>query len=81
MEMSSLVDTVSRINVKEYWLDKKDQNLPGIYVFNNRTKNKFYVGQSVNVYKRVCQHFDGEGNQKLYWDVKTDDAAVNGTRN
>ena len=39
-------------------------------------KNKFYIGQSVNVYKRVCQHFDVEGNQQLYQDVKTDDAAV-----
>ena len=47
---------------------------PGIYILNNRDKNKNYVGQSVRVLTRVSQHFTGHGgNGDVYADYKYHD--------
>lgn len=50
-------------------------NFEGIYILYNLTKDKYYVGQSVNVMKRVNMHFGGKhsGNKSVYKDfVKGD---------
>ncbi len=43
---------------------------PGIYIIHNTTKDKYYVGQSVNVIKRVNNHLKGKGNGDVYADFK-----------
>lgn len=37
----------------------------GIYILYNKTRGKYYIGQSIDVLKRVPQHFNGasQGNQ------------------
>lgn len=42
----------------------------GVYVLKNLTLNKNYVGQSVDVHKRVASHFMGRGNGDVYADYK-----------
>ncbi len=42
----------------------------GIYILNNKTKNKTYIGQSKNLYKRVTKHLNGYGNGDFYIDYK-----------
>lgn len=52
----------------------------GVYIIWNKTKNKYYVGQSKNIFKRVfTQHFnkgmvknyiffkDWDNNDEFYW--------------
>lgn len=50
----------------EGWIDLRDashfsyfnlNNKKGVYIIWNRTKNKYYVGQSKNIGKRMLQHF------------------------
>lgn len=50
-------------------------NFAGIYILHNLTKNKYYVGQSVNVMNRVNTHFKGRtaGNKGVYKDFKHGD--------
>lgn len=50
-------------------------NFDGIYVLHNTSKDKHYVGQSVNVIKRVNMHFGGKhsGNKDVYKDYKNGD--------
>lgn len=40
----------------------------GVYILHNTYNNKYYVGQSVHVLKRLCQHFGGKGNADVYTD-------------
>lgn len=42
----------------------------GIYVFTNMDNKKTYVGQSVNVLRRVKQHLTGRGSEDLYYDLE-----------
>lgn len=42
----------------------------GVYVLKNLNQNKNYVGQSVDVIKRVSSHFSGRGNGDVYADYK-----------
>ena len=59
------IDLKQKINY-EVWklIDKKS----GIYVIWNKTKNKYYVGQSENIYKRLFnQHFK---IKKQNYDIK-----------
>ena len=36
------------------------QKIVGCYIIHNKENNKYYVGQSKDVFKRICrQHFDG----------------------
>lgn len=53
---------------------KEYQDVPGIYVIHNITKDKYYIGQSKNLRRRVLDHFRGE---PLYVDyVKGDECEV-----
>ena len=50
---------------------KRDSGLhdfTGIYVLENKTVDKFYVGQSISLFKRCGAHFTGEGNKDIYED-------------
>lgn len=40
----------------------------GIYVLENKTVDKFYVGQSISLLKRSGAHFTGDGNKDIYED-------------
>lgn len=42
---------------------------PGIYIFTNLRNKKSYVGQSVNILKRVDTHMKGRGSEDLYLDI------------
>lgn len=54
--------------VKEY-ADRFD--CTGMYILHNKTNDRYYVGQSENVLKRVNQHFSGSGgNADVYADYK-----------
>lgn len=48
----------------------KEADYSAIYVLKNLTNDFYYVGQSVNVFKRVNQHFSGKGNGNVYADYK-----------
>lgn len=50
------------------------KDFTGIYIIHNVTKDKYYVGQSKNVLKRVTSHFGGSGNGDVYADLKYGDA-------
>lgn len=42
----------------------------GVYVLHNIDTEQNYVGQSVDVFKRVSSHFMGRGNGDVYADYK-----------
>lgn len=44
------------------------QDFVGVYILHNTYNNKYYVGQSVHVLKRLCQHFNGKGCEDVYKD-------------
>lgn len=46
----------------------------GVYIIYNQTKDKYYVGQSINVLKRVNNHFTGHGNGDVYADYQYGDS-------
>ena len=49
------------------------QNLSGVYILLNKTKNKPYVGQAHQLLNRVNSHFTGKGNGDVYADYKYGD--------
>lgn len=67
----------------EQWNTYRQSDRPGCYIITiykrrpNKRKVKraigyheIYVGQSVNMYRRVFNHFTGHGNGDVYADVK-----------
>lgn len=56
---------------KQYLSTRYD--FAGVYILFNRTKNMYYVGQSINVFRRVNNHFTGHGNGDIYADYKYGD--------
>ncbi|MDE7099708.1 MAG: GIY-YIG nuclease family protein, partial [Malacoplasma sp.] len=42
----------------------------GVYVIFNKNSQMYYVGQSINLIKRVNNHFTGKGNGDVYADYK-----------
>ncbi|MDE7088223.1 MAG: GIY-YIG nuclease family protein [Malacoplasma sp.] len=42
----------------------------GVYVIFNKNSKMYYVGQSINLIKRVNNHFTGKGNGDVYADYK-----------
>ena len=51
----------------------RNGDFTGIYVIHNKTKDKYYVGQSVRMVGRVRQHLMGRGNGDVYADYKYGD--------
>ncbi len=45
----------------------------GIYILYNKSRKKYYVGQSVHVLYRINQHFTGHGNGDVYYDWRSGD--------
>lgn len=45
----------------------------GVYILLNKNKKIYYVGQSINILKRVNNHFSGKGNGDVYADFKYGD--------
>ena len=61
------------IHAKEFFLMENELkmrgfNSKGIYIFTNLKNKRTYVGQSVNVLRRVQQHLNGRGNKDLHND-------------
>lgn len=40
----------------------------GIYILENKTMDKYYVGQSITVIRRCAKHFMEKGNEDIYKD-------------
>lgn len=51
----------------------RNGDFTGIYIFHNKTKDMYYVGQSTRVVGRVMQHLAGHGNGDVYADYKYGD--------
>lgn len=51
----------------------RDDDFTGVYVLHNTTKELYYVGQSVHVWKRLSDHLMGHGNADVYADMKYGD--------
>ena len=49
------------------------KSVEGVYVVFNKTKNKYYVGQGIDLFNRVNSHFTGKGNGDVYADYKYGD--------
>ncbi|MFW7431876.1 GIY-YIG nuclease family protein [Vagococcus carniphilus] len=49
------------------------KNFPGVYILHNKTKDLYYVGQSIKVLDRIGNHFKGRGNGDVYADFKYGD--------
>ena len=59
------------IHFYSYQLNNVKSNIPdfaGVYILRNGINNKYYVGQSVHVLKRIKQHFSGKGCEDVYRD-------------
>ena len=65
------------------WDDYRSQDQPGCYVitiwfrkpskrmiYQQKRYDEVYVGQSINMYKRVFNHLTGHGNGDVYADVR-----------
>lgn len=65
----------AEMSVKEFFeLRKKNpENFTGVYILNNTTKHKYYVGQAIRIFSRVNNHFTGKGNGDVYADYKYKD--------
>ena len=65
----------TEMSVKEFFeLRKKNpENFTGVYILNNTTKHKYYVGQAIRIFSRVNNHFTGKGNGDVYADYKYKD--------
>ena len=79
-KIRSLVESKTSMTPQQFMQLRSNYRLsaqldcPGIYILNNRDKNKNYVGQSVRVLTRVSQHFTGHGgNGDVYADYKYHD--------
>ena len=55
-------------NKRQYIVSTMDS--PGIYILHNKARNKYYVGQSINVAKRSVTHFNGKGSPDVYRDFR-----------
>lgn len=55
-----------------YYVDKK-YSIEGVYVLMNISKNKNYVGKSLDTVSRVKDHIEGRGNAHLFADLKYGD--------
>ena len=61
-------------SAKEFMSKKNSlDEITGVYILYNKTKNMYYVGQSVRVKQRVSSHLSGRGNGDVYADYKYGD--------
>lgn len=69
------MDPVEFITLAKEVNDKNSElhDFTGIYILENKTHDKFYVGQSISLFKRVSNHFTGKGNADIYSDYMAGD--------
>jgi len=48
--------------------ERQQGDMVGVYVLYNKSKNKYYVGQTKRLFFRINQHFTGYGNGDIYAD-------------
>ena len=73
--ISEVLCNKTPISVKEYYsLKNHAKSLEGVYVLHNVDDDKYYVGQSSNVWNRVDQHFSCKGNDGVYYDYVVNEA-------
>ena len=66
---------IEQENLSQYYDPSREQL--EVYVIYNKTKRKYYVGESkANIYDRIASHFKGRGNKKIYEDYKAGDKFV-----
>ncbi|SDB04128.1 GIY-YIG catalytic domain-containing protein [Eubacterium oxidoreducens] len=71
--MRKLLHGKKELTVDEFFAIREEDyvdapNFEGIYIIFNRSRNLYYVGQSVRVFSRVNSHFTGKGNGDVYAD-------------
>ncbi|MEG1354157.1 MAG: GIY-YIG nuclease family protein, partial [Malacoplasma sp.] len=57
-------------DLKKMKIKISELDASGVYIIFNISKQSYYVGQSINVLKRVNNHFTGSGNGDVYADYK-----------
>lgn len=81
-KIKKLSKQATEINAKDFLKMRKDKakkkqfinnDFQGVYILLNQNKKIYYVGQSINVLKRVNNHFSGKGNGDVYADFKYGD--------
>lgn len=77
MKINALSNNALEITPEGFFDIKKNissqNDFAGVYILYNKTKNMYYVGQSMNVFKRVNNHLTGHGNGDVYADFKYGD--------
>lgn len=64
MSPKELLELHSKVDIA----DSGVLDFTGIYILKNETMNKYYVGQSITVIRRVAKHFMEKGNEDIYED-------------
>lgn len=66
--------TVNEFIQNREHLLRKGYDTEGVYVITNETRDNYkYVGQSVNLIRRVNSHIKGRGNNDIYNDMRHGD--------
>lgn len=50
-------------------IKKTNKPIAGVYKITCKYNNKIYIGESSDIYRRRCQHFNGDTNHKLHHDI------------
>lgn len=66
-KLSKIVSLVTYVDIAmdgfvplKQFVGMEKEKLIGVYIIRNNKLNKYYVGQSKNIFKRICgQHFNG----------------------
>jgi len=74
-ELKNRANNELEISIQEFYdgYVNQKESIKGVYVIRNKTKNKYYVGQSQNIVLRVRKHLEGSGNGHLFADYKYGD--------
>src|SRR5690554_2320401 len=74
-EIKQKINKELEISITEFYdgYVNRRVSIKGVYVIRNKTKNKYYVGQSQNIVLRVRKHLEGSGNGHLFADYKYGD--------
>jgi hypothetical protein len=63
-----MIDKLNWNNIKTFKLKRSIKNLKGVYVIWNATLNKYYVGQSKTIGKRIFEQHFGTNINKLFYE-------------
>lgn len=71
--MGSIITTSEFINNKDR-LIRSGYETSGVYIITNKSKGNYkYVGQSIDLIRRVNSHVNGRGNKDIYKDLSSGD--------